>query len=256
MLDTQELIKTWNDPNSGLWDRGLAIGSVALDLVGIGAEVKGIVGAAKVGAKATEALGKILGVTTKAGETGKIGSEAGKVVTKVGGEAGKATHVEKTITEADKVGDTGHTLSRDTGEGSNGLLRTTSSVSLNSSDTLRGTQAASQELIDAVSKKRDVVIAQEGSEGMRYLNWIGAAGNVGGPTMKHILLKPNPSKITLLEEFLHGTQHRLGIIKDLGSSGMGSAETHVKDFMIRHNRLLGLNEKDVDILKQLRDKGL
>jgi len=110
VLDTQELIKTWNDPNSGLWDRGLAIGSVALDLVGIGAEVKGIVGAAKVGAKATEALGKILGVTTKAGETGKIGSEGGKVVTKVGGEAGKATHVEKTITGADKVGDTGRTV--------------------------------------------------------------------------------------------------------------------------------------------------
>ncbi|MEI6046708.1 MAG: polymorphic toxin-type HINT domain-containing protein, partial [Chloroflexota bacterium] len=110
VLDTQELIKTWSDPNSGLLDRGLAIGSVALDLVGIGAEVKGIVGAAKVGAKATEALGKILGVTTKAGETGKIGSEGSKVVTKVGGEAGKATHVEKTITGADKVGDTGRTV--------------------------------------------------------------------------------------------------------------------------------------------------
>ena len=71
--------------------------------------------------------------------------------------------------------------------------------------------------------------------------------------MSHILLRQNPSKAAVLEEFLHGTQHRLGIIDRLGAQG---AERHVKDFMIRHKRMLGLSDEDVQILQQLRDKGL
>ncbi len=71
-----------------------------------------------------------------------------------------------------------------------------------------------------------------------------------------ILLRENPSKTALLEEFLHGTQARLGIVDRLGNSGLGSAETHVKDFMMRHRQMLGLSDEDVRILKILRDKGL
>jgi len=71
--------------------------------------------------------------------------------------------------------------------------------------------------------------------------------------MSHILLRPNPGKATALEEFLYGTQHRLGIIDRMGING---AETHVKDFMIRHRKLLGLGDEDVDILRQLMDAGL
>jgi hypothetical protein len=56
-----------------------------------------------------------------------------------------------------------------------------------------------------------------------------------------------------LEELLHGTQWRNGIIQRLGTSG---AETHVKEFMIRHQRLLGLSDEDIVILQQLRDAGL
>jgi len=128
--------------------------------------------------------------------------------------------------------------------------------SMSSSNTLRGVERASDELIQAVSARRTVQIVAEGSEEMRYLNAIGAEANVGGETMTHILLRPNPSKAAVLEEFLHGTQHRLGIIRRLGHSGMGSAETHVKDFMIRHRRLLGLGDEDVARLIQLRDMGL
>ncbi len=57
----------------------------------------------------------------------------------------------------------------------------------------------------------------------------------------------------MLEEFLHGTQSRLGIVDKLGRD---DAETHVKDFMIRHRKLLGLSDEDVEILVQLRDLGL
>ncbi|MBV9507386.1 MAG: hypothetical protein JO323_20525 [Acidobacteriia bacterium] len=88
---------------------------------------------------------------------------------------------------------------------------------------------------------------------MRYLDTVGAEANVGGPNMDHILLRPNPSKAAVMEEFLHGTQHKLGIIDQLGPAG---AETHVKDFMITHQKLLGLSDEDVARLVQLRDKGL
>ena len=55
----------------------------------------------------------------------------------------------------------------------------------------------------------------------------------------NILLRENPSKAAALEEFLHGTQTRLGIVERLGIAG---AEEHVADFMARHSRLLGLGK--------------
>jgi hypothetical protein len=48
--------------------------------------------------------------------------------------------------------------------------------------------------------------------------------------------------------FLHGTQLKQGIIERLGIKG---AESHVKDFMIRHAKLLGISSKDVDVLKDM-----
>lgn len=57
----------------------------------------------------------------------------------------------------------------------------------------------------------------------------------------------------MLEEFLHGTQHRLGIVEGLGQLGAGA---HVKGFMIRHARLLGLVEEDVAIPRALHSRDL
>ncbi|MFI2813269.1 LysM peptidoglycan-binding domain-containing protein, partial [Microbulbifer sp. JSM ZJ756] len=129
-------------------------------------------------------------------------------------------------------------------------------INMRSADDLMGVEPASPELISAVSKKRDVVIAQPGSEELRMLDYFGAEASVGGANNTHILLRENPSKAALLEEFLHGTQSKLGITDRLGTSGLGSAETHVKDFMIRHQKMLGLGDEDVQILQILRDKGL
>ncbi|MCW5831696.1 MAG: hypothetical protein KIS78_04485 [Labilithrix sp.] len=70
---------------------------------------------------------------------------------------------------------------------------------------------------------------------------------------KDILLQVNPSKAAVLEEFLHGTEQRFGIIERLGRAG---AERHVKDFMIRHQRLLGLGAEDVSRLRTLMEMGL
>ena len=71
-----------------------------------------------------------------------------------------------------------------------------------------------------------------------------------------IIVRSNPSKAAILEEFLHGTQEKLGIAEKLGRYGLGSAETHVKDFMLRHQILRGLAAEDGAILKILQDKGL
>lgn len=57
----------------------------------------------------------------------------------------------------------------------------------------------------------------------------------------------------MLEEFLHGTQHRLGIVERLGQMG---AEAHGNGFMIRHARLLGLVEEGVAILRVLHSRDL
>ena len=85
---------------------------------------------------------------------------------------------------------------------------------------------------------------------MRYLDYMGAEANVGGPNMTHIIVRENPGKAAVLEKFLHGTQFRLGIIDSLSPAG---AEVHVKGFMIRHQLLLGLGEEDIDILRKLRE---
>jgi hypothetical protein len=119
-----------------------------------------------------------------------------------------------------------------------------------------GVEPASNELLTAVGKKRSLVIAKPNSEELRMLDYFGAEASVGGVNNSSILLRQNPSKAAVLEEFLHGTQTRLGVVDRLGTSGLGSAETHVKDFMIRHQQMLGLSAEDVRILQVLRDKGL
>ncbi|WP_295841344.1 hypothetical protein [uncultured Apibacter sp.] len=72
-------------------------------------------------------------------------------------------------------------------------------------------------------KKRRIEIATEGSEAKRMLDYLVAED------LMSILLGENPSK---------------------------AAEGHVKDFMIRHQRMLGLCDKDVQILEKLKDMGL
>ncbi len=123
---------------------------------------------------------------------------------------------------------------------------------LRSPSDLMGVEKASPELISAMEKHgRTIRIAQPNSQELRYLDYMGAEANVGGENMSHILLRNEPSKGALLEEYLHGTQHKLGIIE---KSGQQAAEVHVKDFMVRHQKMLGLGEQDVEILKTLRER--
>jgi hypothetical protein len=117
----------------------------------------------------------------------------------------------------------------------------------------------SADLIEKMRKHgRQIVVAAAGSEEERYLNYMAAEASVNSPKSTHMLVKTDVGKSTLLEEFLHGTQHRLGLVPDSYVAGLNmpmvKAEYHVKDFMVRHHRLLGLDSSDVDMLCILRDK--
>ena len=113
-------------------------------------------------------------------------------------------------------------------------------------------QPAGEKLLDAMQKKgREIVIASPESEDYRYLLSQSADASTGTPDMMHILLKEKPNKIAALEEFLHGTQKKLGIFDRLG---LEVSEVRVKDFMVRHSRLLQLTDNDLWVLKALLDK--
>ena len=82
---------------------------------------------------------------------------------------------------------------------------------------------------------------------------VDANANAGGPNLTHLIFLPDARKVEALEEFLHGTQHKIGLIQ---RDGVPAAEIHVKRFMIRHARLLGLDFNDVAVLRQMLDSYL
>jgi hypothetical protein len=104
-----------------------------------------------------------------------------------------------------------------------------------------GALNASAELLEnMVRHGRTIEFALEGTEELRYLDAMGAEANAGGVGTTHILLRQGASKVAALEEFLHGTQDRLGIIARVG---VAEAELLMKNFLRRHKRLLGLMEE-------------
>lgn len=96
-----------------------------------------------------------------------------------------------------------------------------------------------------------VVVARKGMEEFKYLTSQGAEASVAEGFPKHIIIKDTATKSALLEEFLHGTQLKRGLLEKYGSHQ--ALEVHVKDFMLRHAKLLGLdNPNDIKFLQQLK----
>jgi hypothetical protein len=93
-------------------------------------------------------------------------------------------------------------------------------------------------------------IAKEGSEDYRRLEHVGAEASVLGD---YITLRENSLKIAVLEEFLHGTQNKIASFKEVPD---GIAEIKVKEFMIRHSRLLGLDGNDLKALDWLKQDAI
>ncbi|MEO1673040.1 MAG: hypothetical protein AAFR77_20070 [Cyanobacteria bacterium J06631_2] len=124
-------------------------------------------------------------------------------------------------------------------------------------DSIRGDTVASKKLLQSIEEKgKTIVLAIPGSEEARLLDFFGANASVNTNNIDHIIVRPDVLKIEILEEFLHGTQQKLGIIKRLGNY---KSEIHVKEFMIRHQKLLCLSNKDIQaliIMKNSYIKGL
>jgi len=121
-------------------------------------------------------------------------------------------------------------------------------------DLVRGDTLASDDLFNAMgSRGRRFEVAKPGSDEERLLDYFGANASVNTADPSHILVRPDARKIEVLEEFLHGTQLWLGIVDRLGDIG---SEIHVKNFMIRHQRLLGLSDGDVEALTRMRNSYL
>lgn len=124
-------------------------------------------------------------------------------------------------------------------------------------DSIRGDTVAAKELLQSIENKgKTIIFAVPGSDEAKLLDYFGANASVNTNNIDHMIVKPDVRKIEILEEFLHGIQHKLGIIDRLGNYG---SEIQVKDFMIRHQKILGLSNNDIKaliIMKNSYIKGL
>jgi len=122
-------------------------------------------------------------------------------------------------------------------------------------DSLFGVEPATQELINSISDKgRTIRYVQPGTDEHRYFEMFGIEANAGGPELKDILLRENPSKPALLEEFVHGIQVDVGM--EQSSENLSWREYHAKDFLVRHKDMMGIGAEDVQLLEHLRDREL
>jgi len=82
----------------------------------------------------------------------------------------------------------------------------------------------------------------QSDEIVRHLDRVGANASTFGT--KDLLLRPDARKLEVLEEYLHNVQFKIGLQKRLSTGPTGGLELHVKEFMLRHRRLLGLSDAD------------
>ena len=89
----------------------------------------------------------------------------------------------------------------------------------------------------------------QSAEIQRYLNF----RNADAATFleKDLLLRPDARKIEVLEEYLHNVQRNIGLMDRMTPWQM---EVHVKDFMLRHQKMLGISEADTQWLKDWLEK--
>ena len=112
-------------------------------------------------------------------------------------------------------------------------------------------QKATPTLLDGMRNKgRTIIMAEEGSDDLARLKATGASGSFIMTDQDEMImtLPEQPNKIAALEEFLHGTQTKLGTTQRL------SAEIEVKEFMLRHANMLGLSENDSIVLQAMKNQ--
>ena len=116
--------------------------------------------------------------------------------------------------------------------------------------------------LEKVKLRRDVVIAKEGTDDYVYLTELmNAEGVAGGEGNTNILLREKAAKLTVVEEFLHGTQVRVAQGNNIplkasvgyGNNYVNQMEWQVRDFMYRHKKMFGWSQNELRILKEELD---
>lgn len=116
----------------------------------------------------------------------------------------------------------------------------------------RQTRAASDGFVKAVSERRNLFVAKPGTDDFKFLQMTGADASAGGPGNLSILVRgDNPQRLTLMEEFLHGTQSKRwgDPVMDVTGADTAFREWHVRDFMSRHSGMLGWDASEKAVLK-------
>ena|ERR1700730_16910570 len=111
----------------------------------------------------------------------------------------------------------------------------------------RASELADAALLDKL-RARGFTIDQS-AEIQRYLDYRKA--NAATFLEKDLLLLPDPRKIEVLEEYLHNVQKDIGLLEKMTPAQM---EIHVKYFMLRHQKMLGISEADAQGLKNWLDR--
>lgn len=101
---------------------------------------------------------------------------------------------------------------------------------------------------DELVDRRNLELVLPGSEMDEYFKAKNIVAMADGNQM---WLRPGTSKIAAFEEYLHCTQFNHGW---MGPIPREILEVKVKDFMIRHAKMIGLEQGDVDYLKLLKEQ--
>jgi hypothetical protein len=109
-------------------------------------------------------------------------------------------------------------------------------------DILRATELVENALLDKL-RARGYSIDQS-AEIEQYLDY--RAANAATFLQKDLLLRPDARKIEVLEEYLHNVQRQVGLTNHMIPRQL---ERHVKEFMLRHRKLLGISNADSKWLK-------
>lgn len=97
-----------------------------------------------------------------------------------------------------------------------------------------------------------MLVARLGTDEFKFLELMGADASAGGPGNLSILVRSeSPARLSLTEEFLHGTQSRIWGDPMLDADGAATAfrEWHVRDFMNRHSRMFGWDQSEQAVLQ-------
>ncbi len=118
----------------------------------------------------------------------------------------------------------------------------------------RQTALASKKFVDLVASRRDLQVAVPGTDEFRFLEMVGADASAGGPGNISILVRSDrPQRLTLMEEYLHGTQSKLWGDPDTSAATTAFRKWHVRDFMYRHKTMLSWTPDEISVLKIEKD---